>query len=56
MLGLLVAVVIVVYLVYQYYRDLSRLPPGPLPLPIVGNMHQLDPLAPHLTLNEWGRK
>ncbi|CAO2188126.1 unnamed protein product [Urochloa humidicola] len=51
-LGLLLPILLIVFSSYarQLFHDSRRrLPPGPLPLPLIGNLHQLDRL-PHRSL------
>jgi len=51
--GLAVVIVavtaIVIYTITSYYTSDKRLPPGPIPLPLVGNMFNMGP-QPHLSL------
>jgi hypothetical protein len=35
---ILCIIVIVVYYIYNYYQYVSRYPPGPRPLPFIGNL------------------
>lgn len=34
-------------------RKQNLVPPGPYPLPIIGNLHQLPPLYQHTKFTEW---
>ena len=52
-LGLLLGYVIVSYAHMLSQR--AALPPGPFPLPIVGNLHQLSNSKPWLQFKDWSR-
>ncbi|XP_063915660.1 cytochrome P450 306a1-like [Zophobas morio] len=54
---ILAALVILVSIIvlYIYYDNRNHLP-GPWNLPIIGYLHKLDPVSPHLTLTKLAQK
>ena len=57
MIGVVVlSVAALVWYLYTFYRNTSALPPGPTPVPLLGNVHQLSHKRPELTINQWARE
>jgi hypothetical protein len=56
MFGMILIAICIIYYLYKLYIRPSNLPPGPFPLPFIGNIHQVDINSPHKTINEWGKK
>ncbi|CEF70466.1 Cytochrome P450 18a1 [Strongyloides ratti] len=51
MIGIVIFLFIIFYLVY-FYKNVKKLPPGPLPLPVIGNLLSIDRKKVHLWIYE----
>jgi cytochrome P450 len=49
-------VLVLLYFCYRQYAAGKGLPPGPPPLPIIGNLHQAPSEYPYRTFAEWHKK
>ncbi|KAF8372119.1 hypothetical protein PRIPAC_78548 [Pristionchus pacificus] len=52
----LVGTALLVIYIVAYFRRISRYPPGPLPLPLLGNLLSLNVKHPHKAIDEIGKK
>ncbi|CAH2292083.1 cytochrome P450 2G1-like [Pelobates cultripes] len=53
---LLGVLVILVLYILSTWRKMQNLPPGPTPWPVIGNIHQINKLAPYETFTQLGKK
>lgn len=51
-----ILIAIYIFLPPHWRFNRSKLPPGPFPWPIVGNVPQIDPINPWKTFEKWTRK
>ncbi|KAM4692564.1 cytochrome P450 2F3-like [Rhinophrynus dorsalis] len=48
--------VLAFFILFSKWKKKNNLPPGPTPWPLIGNLHQIDKLAPYETLTQLGEK
>ncbi|CAK8569786.1 unnamed protein product [Lathyrus sativus] len=47
---LLLLPIFILFIIHKHKTRASSIPPGPTPLPLLGNLHQIDSSSPHLSL------
>ncbi|VDK20638.1 unnamed protein product, partial [Anisakis simplex] len=47
------SLLIIYYIIQQMFLRRRNYPPGPRPLPLIGNFHQIDLAYPHRTMMKW---
>uniref|UniRef100_A0A914XH44 Cytochrome P450 n=1 Tax=Plectus sambesii TaxID=2011161 RepID=A0A914XH44_9BILA len=53
---LAISVLFAAYLYYEFVGKRKKYPPGPSPLPLLGNLLQMDQTYPEKAFVEWGKK
>ncbi|XP_037031919.1 cytochrome P450 306a1 [Bradysia coprophila] len=57
MLALMFVLIVGLLTLFYYWKKRKNYPPGPwISLPIIGNLHLLDPLKPYITLTQLSKK
>uniref|UniRef100_A0A914X0E0 Cytochrome P450 n=1 Tax=Plectus sambesii TaxID=2011161 RepID=A0A914X0E0_9BILA len=52
---ILVLVSYLIYYVYNFYKKVAKYPPGPTPLPLIGNLHQMEAVNTHKQFERWSK-
>lgn len=52
---IVVALACIAYYIHRFYKNVGRYPPGPTPLPLVGNLLQLEKTNTHKCLEKMSK-